>query len=300
MNFEEFLNYVQEEITKRIDSTAKVQIQKVIKNNNIQLNGLSIMKEGENMSPTIYLNDYYESYYAGNDLENIIDEILKLYDAHKDEIPFDIETFKSYEQMKEKIAYKLINYETNTKLLEEIPFQRFLDLAIVFYVIICSDSMGAATILIRHEHMDIWNITENQLFEEARKNTPLLLKEDLQDIEEVIYEFFVQENPSLPSRPLFSAEKPNMYVLTNTERINGAAVILYENLLATFADRIEENLYILPSSIHEVILVPATGKIKKKDLEEMVLEVNTNEVSEEDRLSNHVYFFDRSKNSFFM
>lgn len=296
MNYEEFLNYVQEKVTKRMDSTVKVQIHKVIKNNDIELDGLSIMREGECMSPTIYLNDYYKSYYDGKDSEEVIDEILQLYHCHKDEISFDINAFQSYEQMKEKIAYKLINYETNTKLLEDIPHQRILDLAIVFYVVISIDSIGAATILIRHEHMDLWNITESQLYEEAKKNTPILFKEELQDIEAVIYEFFIHKDPCIPMRdPLLSNGSPQMYVLTNTDRINGAATMLYENLLATFADEIEKNLYILPSSIHEVILVPATSQINKEDLEEMVLEVNTNEVSEGERLSNHVYFFDRTE-----
>ncbi|NLZ80808.1 MAG: hypothetical protein GX913_03260 [Clostridiales bacterium] len=299
MNYEEFLCYVQESISKRMEPNSKVRMHKVIKNNDIELNGLSIMREEESMSPTIYLNDYYKSYYEGKDPKDIIDEILDLYDAHKDEIPFDIEAFKSYDQIKERIAYKLINYETNTKLLEDVPYQRILDLAIVFYVVISNDSIGAATVLIRHEHMDLWNITENQLYEEAKKNTPLLFKEQLQDIEDVIREFLSEEYPYKDTSDDFedlldeASEKTTMYVLTNEERINGAAAILYDNLLSTFADEIEQNLYILPSSIHEVILVPATREVTQIELEKMVLEVNTNEVSEGERLSNHVYFFDR-------
>ncbi len=310
MNYEEFLSYVQEGILSKMNADVKVQLHKVRKNNDIELDGISILRQGESMSPTIYLNDYYKSYYEGKDPEDIIDEVIELYNAHKDDIPFDIESFKCYKQMKEKIAFKLINYETNIKLLEEVPYQRILDLAIVFYVVISNDSIGAATVLIRHEHMDMWNITENQLYEEAKKNTPLLFKEQLQDIEDVIKEFVLEEYPEkessedfneflqqsfFPDDAEYELERTKMYVLTNEERINGASAILYENLLSSFADQIKQNLYILPSSIHEVILVPATREVKQKELEEMVQEVNINEVSEGERLSNHVYFFDRAQ-----
>lgn len=301
MNYEDFLSYVQERISNRMGTNVKVQLHKVMKNNDIELDGLSVLRQGESMSPTIYLNDYYEHYYDGRNPEDIVDEILELYDAHKDEIPFDIELFKSYDQIKEKIAYKLINYETNRKLLEDVPYQRILDLAIVFYVVISNDSIGAATILIRHEHMDIWNITENQLYDEAKINTPLLFKEQLENIEDVIKGFITEKSSEEDDFDFFdltfndSSERTKMYVLTNEERINGAATILYDNLLSTFADKIRQNLYILPSSIHEVILVPATRDITRKDLEQMVIEVNTNEVSEGERLSNNVYFFDRTE-----
>lgn len=288
MNYEDFLSYVQEAIVERVDPSAKVELHKVMKNNNMELDGISIMKPNNNISPTLYLNDYYEAYVEGQNLKEIVDEILTLYESHEDEIPFDIEAFKSYERMKERIAYKLINFESNIKLLEDVPYQRILDLAIVFFVVISSDSRGTSTILIHYEHLDLWNITEKQLFEDAKINTPLLFKEDLQDIEEIIGEYMSDLEP-------VPIDKPKMYVLTNEDRINGAATLLYDNLLSAFADQVKQNLYILPSSIHEVILVPDCPGVTQKDLEKMVIEVNASEVLESDRLSNHVYFFDRRK-----
>ena len=65
MNYEDFLSYVQEAIVERVDPSAKVELHKVMKNNNMELDGISIMKPNNNISPTLYLNDYYEAYVEG-------------------------------------------------------------------------------------------------------------------------------------------------------------------------------------------------------------------------------------------
>ena len=87
--------------------------------------------------------------------------------------------------------------------------------------------------------------------------------------------------------------KTPMYVLTNRKRCNGAACVLYEQVLENFAKKINDNLYILPSSVHEVIMIPASFAGKASQLREMVEEINATQVEDEEVLSDSVYFFNR-------
>jgi hypothetical protein len=88
-------------------------------------------------------------------------------------------------------------------------------------------------------------------------------------------------------------ESCQLYVLTNDCRINGAACMLYENMLKDFADRIGSNLYILPSSIHEVIILPKFAMFNKQELINMVRDVNSEGVAVDEVLSYTVYEYDR-------
>jgi hypothetical protein len=89
-----------------------------------------------------------------------------------------------------------------------------------------------------------------------------------------------------------------MYVLSNDRGINGASTLLYPNVLYDFASSIRMNFYILPSSIHECILVPDTGKLSKAALKEMVKDVNDSHVSADEVLSNEVYYYDLATDEF--
>ena len=115
-------------------------------------------------------------------------------------------------------------------------------------------------------------------------------------MEEMI-DSFLTMNPESEDRELsgsYDGLSPlPMYVLTNQSHLNGASALLYKDILRDFAHSLEENFYILPSSIHEVILVPANGIMSKNSLELMVKDVNQKEVSPMERLSDHVYFYDR-------
>ncbi len=84
-----------------------------------------------------------------------------------------------------------------------------------------------------------------------------------------------------------------MFILTNESRLNGATCMLYENVLDKFANEIKSDLYILPSSIHEVIILPKKEWYKKSDLESMINEVNTDNLSVDEILSDRVYMFER-------
>ena len=276
---------------------ASLSIQPVIKNNNILLDGLTIMEDGTNLSPTLYLNYYYDTYQDGTDLSSIIEAMLRTYDSNKPHGKIDTSFFTDYQNVKPRIVYKLIHYEKNRHLLSDLPHFRYLDLAIVFYCLVSSSTSGSATILIRNEHLRFWNISPDQLFATAKENTPKLLTYELRNMNELMAELLNTVPPSDALAEKKDASPCPMYVLTNQNKLNGASCILYEHLLELFADRLGADLYILPSSVHEVILIPATSDTSFAELSRMVKEVNETQVSPEEILSDHVYYFSRNSRS---
>lgn len=293
MNYETFKQLILSELGMKIP-TASLSIQSVLKNNGISLDGLVIMERNTNISPTLYLNYYYENYKDGTDISAILDSILAAYHSNRPTESIDVSFFTNYHNIKNKIAYKLINYEKNEKLLKDIPHYRYLDLAIVFYCLISTSVSGSATILIRNQHLTFWNISKTQLFEKAKENTPHLLSYDLRNLSDIMKELSAEDcNAAFPETKEDAAFCP-MYVLTNQNKLNGASCILYEHLLESFSDKLNSDLYILPSSIHEVILIPAQENISCQELAQMVREVNDTQVDAEEILSNHVYYFSRS------
>ena len=244
-----------------------------------------------NISPTIYLNFYFKQYQKGRSLEEIYHDILSVYKENKPSGNIDISFFTDYEQVKKRIVFKLINYEQNRQLLEKIPHIRLLDLAIIFNCLVEADATGNATILIYNNHLSLWNVTRDDLYQLAMKNTPKLLTYELRDMSDVLIELMAGVPCNSMNEEL--EYMVPMYVLSNKSKLNGSGCILYHNLLHNLCEKLECDLYILPSSIHEVILLPAYDHDSYDELTSMVKEVNSTQLSREEVLSDHVYYYSR-------
>ena len=288
-----------ERLEHDIPDPKRISIQQVSKNNGIVLDGLTIMENDCNISPTLYLNYYYDSYSHGISFNDVYQSLLSDYHRHKPSQKIDPSFFTEFDNIRDKIAMKLIHYERNKELLEKVPHIRFLDLAIVFYCLISMDfTTGNATILIHHSHLKNWNITTTELFQIAKDNTQKILPEKLYDMNDVIYELsgrLTHPDPTV-SRP---SPYP-MFVLTNETNLFGAACLLYKDLLKHFSEESQTDFYILPSSIHEVILVPTLGNDCYGELSDMVREVNDSQLMDDEILSTHAYYYSRRKNEITM
>ena len=307
MNYSEFTNVIAEKAEKAAGNNSRVSINQVIKNNDTKLDGLVIMEKGQFIAPTIYLNDYYHKYKNGMSIDSVMDEILSVYHKNRDTFDLDTECFKSYEKMKHRIAFKLINLEMNGELLKNLPYKKFLDLAVVYYLVIHDKNKRLATALINNDHLEAWGVDTDTLDDQAALNTPELFPATIRPIEKVLekitfgqMESCVDETAAVTKEcddhfcDISNTEDPcrSMFVLTNTSGINGAACMLYKKPLKLFGQKIKRDLFILPSSVHEVILVPRSEGLKKDDLAEMVREINKTEVSPNEILSDMVYEYD--------
>ncbi|MDD5935686.1 MAG: DUF5688 family protein [Clostridiales bacterium] len=304
--YEDFLVSMKQELLGYLGEDYQVELKHVIKNNGIILDGLLIRGHGENVSPTIYLNTYYEQFCEGRDFRDIAEEILAIYEDSSDESREIGLNFKyEFEQMKSMITYRIVNYEKNKLLLRSIPHLRILDLAVTFHCIVKLEKAGIGSIRITEEHRTTWNVSLEQLWEVAVENTKRLFPPVIRPMEEVVLDLIEQKNllDEEESKAIGKecASKSNMYVLTNQKGINGAACLLYPHVLEEFAQMLGEDFYILPSSIHELILVPQTFtnqehiQRSKVELENMVQEINETQVAVEEVLSDHVYEYSKIK-----
>lgn len=289
MEFTNFKDAVKSEVEGRIGDDYTVTINDAVKNNGVTLSGLTVESKDSNVSPVIYLDGYYQAYESGDaEFEEIISDILMVYEKNKMDHMVDMSQFLNYENIRGKVVYKLINADKNTELLQHIPHIAFHDLSIVFQVLITSESFGCAAILIHNKHLEIWNVSLDELYEDACLNTPILNRYEIKDMEDVIRE--IMPTAEIEQLPV------SMFMLSNNHRFHGAACMLYPDLLKRVSGTINSSMYIIPSSVHEVLLIPAkkADESESRHIKDIVMEVNGTQVVEEEILSYSVYFYDRN------
>lgn len=292
MNITTFTQMLADAVAQLLPKNAQVKQNTVLKNNGVRENGIYILDSGVNAAPTLYVDTFYESYQRGAQIPQLAEDFLHVYNRYRLEKKIDISFFQEFDQVREKIVYKLINRKLNQQLLERIPHRAFMDLEIVYYYLMEHEQLGSATILIHCSHMDMWKTTEEELWELACRNTPVLLPVELMDIRSIVDELSERMDAELSEYFMEEMEGVSMHVLTNRKRNLGASAILYDGVLREFAHSSGRNLYIIPSSIHELILIPDDGKPEADYLNSMVREVNTNQLDEREVLADHVYYYD--------
>ena len=288
MTFEEFQAYIKEHILENWKEDAELETAVIRKNNGIELCGLYIKRREEQISPTIYLDEYYDYYLKGEQLDEVILRIREEYEWKNSRISNYHFNLEKFEYVRDRIVYRLVNYEKNREILEECPHLRLYDLALTFRWVAHSDDIGISTALVTNQELKAWEISINELLLAARENTPRLFPAQMIDMEEMIKKAGIclsEDESSIP-----------MYIMTNQQEVNGASVLLYDNVLETFANNKRTDFYILPSSIHEVILVPANRIDNPSELFDMVVDANKTVVALGDILSDSVYYYNRKKN----
>ena len=294
-NMEQFAEDIRERMEQQ-GRFEKVVIQDVMKNNGVSRCGLLMCSRGSNLVPTVYLEPFFKAYEDGADMDGITGKILESYESVLCE-GVDMSFFQKFSMVKSRLCMALVNREMNQGLLAEIPYREFLDLAIIYYVDYRDPVIGAGTIRVHNSHMEMWGVTEEDLWEAASINTPERKPGRIEKMEDILAELlggYGSDGSGCSCGNMEKGQVP-MLVITNTERMYGAAVILYSGMLKQVADNIGSDLYILPSSRHEVIAIPVIGGREAAELKEMVMDVNRKELQTEDMLSDNVYVYWREQ-----
>ena len=296
MTKEEFAKELRDRIQDEMGDGYEVKIQHVTKNNGVELTGLMVNDPAQNVAPTIYLDSMYEEMVRGD--RSIADCAEIATGSIRNGMPsqkIDMDFFTDWEQVKDKVCFRLVNAEANKEMLSKVPHESFKDLAVTFFYPFEHDEIGKGSILIRNEHAEKWGVAEKDLMEAARVNTPKIFPPRCVPMEDVLLQLMShapEGNAELPERP-FSEEAFPMHVLTNGDRTYGAGVMMYDEYLSKVAEAAGCDLFVIPSSVHELIIVPKDGEMKGEVLRNMVKEVNETQVEAQDRLSNNVYAYDR-------
>ena len=203
--------------------------------------------------------------------------------------------YNNFIEVKDYVVYKVVNKESNAKLLEKVPYIKYLDLAIIFYFKVpgCAEEKSKKMVLIDNARIVEWGIDIDELMNAASKNTPKILGLKIQGILSTIAEY-IDCNDFCEIAELEDSHIP-LYVATNEDSCFGASVILYENLLHAISAKLKSDFYIIPCSIHEVIIVKAMSgcEIDTEYLKELIIHVNNTEVPESDVLSNSLYYYSK-------
>ena len=319
MKYDTFIDEIREQVQLRLYGR-KVTHKRMMKYNGVYRDALLIGKTGSNISPTIYLEEYYERYQRGHTIDRIADDITALYQECEEKVKLNDDDFRDFSAFRDRVVYRILGREANEELLKRIPHIIYLDFAIVFFVLLEMDDSSHGMILLYHQHMSLWNIKVEDLYDAARMNTPRLLPPVIMNMDDVIRQSlddtfhtrFLEcshlREDGLEGEPTqeeamidriveeleLTDQNCPMYVITNQWKMYGAGVILYDQLLMKLAAKLSSDLYLIPSSVHEFIAVPEQSGMTEEQLTEMVRNVNETEVSREEILSDHVYHYRRA------
>lgn len=296
MNYIEFKEKVIGHILEYLPEAfaeADVSIHSVVKNNGVQLDGLTVRLPNSSIAPNIYLNQYFGDYEDGRDFEDIMRELASVR-MHSGNLEFPIVSdLTCLDKIKDKIQAKLVNKSRNDEYLADKPFTEVADLAAIYYIELDKSVHGNASVVITNNMLDIFGITVSELHNIALNNMHHCKEARFLTMAEVLKELMHDSVGEL------DFAEPSLYVLTNSEKVNGAALLLDAETMDRISDKIGKSFLILPSSVHETIFVPAsiTESQDLSSLVEMVVQINGSEVQPEEVLSDHVYRYNYTNHS---
>lgn len=293
MTYEKFMKHVKEQILSFLPeeyANADVTIQEVTKNNDQKFYAMCIRRPEDRLVPNIYMEDFYQMYQNEKQIEDILVAIARTYQENiisgEQCLPFQVD---DYESLKDRLYVTVLNRNNNQNYLKnavcrDIPDTDITAVAHVLYE--NRKEVGITSFLVHEDMLKVWGITKEVLHEQALENTERLFTPEMINIKDVL---FGCEEEKTKSRELLPYEQ---YVLSNEAKINGAAVMLYPNLLQEIGEATKGKFFILPSSIHELILIKDAGEMSAEEIQRMVMEVNRTQVDPQEVLSDEVYSYD--------
>lgn len=279
-----------QEILNERGEDVKIELCTLKKNNGCNPTGIQFKKEGDALAPVIYINDIMHDIDNGSmTVEDAAKRIVRVYEQNI-ESPYapDIEDIMDKLKNTDNIIFQLVNTKKNKEMLDEVPHREYLDLSIIYRSVFCSNENGGiVSMIIDNSLAKILGLSEEDFFRFAAENTRRLLPPVALRMNEMLRELGMPE--CMVSE--MDMDIP-MYILTNKNKVNGAASMLYEDKLHEIAESLGTDLYIFPSSIHEVMIISADG-IDPLVHSGMVSEINRTALMPEERLSNNVYLYDK-------
>ena len=297
MDMETFCRELVDCLKEGLDGDVEISVHKTYKNNDICLHGILISYGNQQCVPSIYVDGYFQKYKMGlMSLGQIAFEVIKERDVLKYQ---SIEPLGelTWEMVKDKVFCRLVNLEMNQKKLADMPYMEYLDLAVTCRWLHSADEKGVASADVTYAELELFGVTKEELFAQARANTEKLFPVEFKSLLSMIEairgrKFSLKEAGIKENMDMEADSRIDMYVLTNTTGINGAGVILYPNVLKEIAEQLNTNtLYLLPSSVHEFMVLPECNSVE--DMKELVAEANHCAVASVDLLSDSVYRYDR-------
>lgn len=290
MDFEKLKEKMAEEINKRLEGR-EVETREVLQNNKIRKFALAVHSPEAKASSLIYLERHYEAFCRGKGFPEVVQEIYEECNSHR--LPEGLERFYEFchwSRAREMLGIKVVNYKKNQGLLEMLPHRRFLDLAAVYCCMADLAEGGRGTALVNKSHMRMWGIQQEELERCAYASHRRRGKMEIKSINEAILE--IGGCSAWEAKENMGAGPVRVHVASDTGNVCGASILLFPGEFETLAEHYGSDLYLLPSSIYEVMALPADGE-EPRELSDMVREINQTQVLPEEQLSDSVYRYSR-------
>ncbi len=286
-DYKTFLEDVKDGLNAYYGEDGRATVTRMEKNNDVNYYGISIQNTDSNLATVIHMEGEFERFRKEGLMENVVKRVVQFHETHAARFSIDTETIRDYEKMKGRLTCKLINYERNEKRLRNLPHIKYMDLALVFCCDMTREGYGPASFEIQEKLLNGWGIDLDTLMTDTFHASVIIRPATIRRIEDVV-------GPRIQGT-VCELGIPEMYVLTNEQEQYGASCLLYPNVLKDFACEKSCNFYILPSSVHEVILLGDYGCFDPKMMAQMVREINMTEVEDSEVLSDAVYYYDRAQ-----
>ena len=294
---EEFIDAVKEKLAEQgLDMSVSVN---EVKKLNESYEAMTVTPEGARVGVNVSLERFYEAYDEGRPLGEVVDQAVETVTHGIEQRPdFDIDSLMDYDQMKGKLAMEIVSAEANKEMLENVPHKNMEDMAVVYRFVLNSEEQGRASVLVTNQMLDTMGITAEQLHKDAMEIAPQLNPAEIRGMSEVMVEMMGPEQAEMMGITPVAPEDEQLFVATVPDKTHGASVLAYQNFMDQAAERVGGDFYILPSSIHEVLIVPDNGRMQLKELEAMVRDVNATQVAPCDKLTDNVYHYSAQEKIF--
>lgn len=291
MKIQAFGEKIKELVETKTTEHEEVMFKEIVKSNDVIRHAIIIKDVKDQIAPTIYIDNYFMKFKSEEELDEVANEIINSYHKYKINGMMDMDYLCDYEKAKDNIFVKLVNKDKNEKSLNGAIKRDFLDLCAVVYFSFSNISDVRATTTVKKELLNMWNRTEDEVYEKAIYNT----KEKLGCTIEDLASYF----SPLVNSAAFDLEKTNldlthgfMYCMTNMIKHFGASCMMYEDKLNEFSKNIGRDLIVLPSSVHEILIIPAEKNIIEEEINSIIRQVNESAVDETEVLSDHFYYYE--------
>ena len=290
MSLQDFADIIRDDLQMNLSGpypSVKVEVQQIEKVMGESYLGVRLDRGSGQAAPVINIEHHYQEMKTGKPLNRVMRDISETALGVMQNIP-DIHTeqIKQYGEMKDRIILQVIPVKGNEDRLAGMPHRLIEDMAVVCRAMIGSEhDHGNMSFLITTPVMQEYGITKDQLFADASANM------ERQCSIRPLFNVLSEMAPDIADVPM--AEPDSMlFVATNTLSMYGAGVIALPDFMRNAEETMKGSFFVLPSSIHEVLLLKDDGMTDYRGLEAMVRDINATQVAPHERLTDNVYHYD--------
>lgn len=277
---------ITEALSRKLGASFHISTQKVLKTN-VKLDGLSIMQDGGNIAPTIYLDSFYKDLENGTSIDDVARRILQAYfEAEPYTRHFDHTALAHFSYVKDRLYVELINRHFNAELLHDVPHSLFLDdFAVTVRCMVDAAENDCASFLVHNSHLDWWQTDQETLLSHALRNTREMLGVELRNMKDILEDI----SPALAGDGSSGLRLP-IWVMTNRQHLSGAATVLFDDMLKDFSKK-QGSFYVVFSSVHEALLLPTPDDSNIKTITKINQDVNQTSLDAGEVLGTKAYFY---------